>query len=154
MDKKQYMAAYRLANPEKWKRTPEQQAAVNARRRELYSLEEPRRVEARKQARAWQVDNPEKRKAQRLKPYGLTLAQFRSIMKAQNDACAICGMTDQSKPNRFPLVDHCHTTKAVRGLLCMQCNQALGKFNDNPDLLRKAADYLDASRSPGLSGAT
>jgi hypothetical protein len=39
-------------------------------------------------------------------------------------------------------VDHDHETKHVRGLLCANCNTALGKFHDNPDLLYRAADYL------------
>jgi hypothetical protein len=40
-------------------------------------------------------------------------------------------------------VDHNHETGALRGLLCCDCNQALGKFQDSRDILLKAIRYLD-----------
>ncbi len=61
------------------------------------------------------------------------------VFAAQNGVCAIC-----SRPpgKRRLAVDHWHTTKAVRGLLCVQCNTAIGKLNDDPELLRRAIAYL------------
>ncbi len=53
--------------------------------------------------------------------------------------CDICG-----SPGPRLCIDHCHATSKVRGVLCMNCNQALGKFQDNPDLLGKAKEYLEA----------
>jgi hypothetical protein len=40
-------------------------------------------------------------------------------------------------------VDHCHLTKQIRGMLCLNCNTALGQMKDRPDLLRRAAEYLE-----------
>jgi hypothetical protein len=40
-------------------------------------------------------------------------------------------------------IDHCHATKAVRGLLCRACNSGLGHFRDNPALLLTATLYLE-----------
>jgi hypothetical protein len=41
------------------------------------------------------------------------------------------------------MVDHCHKTGIVRGLLCVQCNLAIGQFNDNPEIVKIAAKYLE-----------
>lgn len=41
-----------------------------------------------------------------------------------------------------PHVDHCHDSKAVRGLLCNRCNSVLGLCQDSPSLLANLAKYL------------
>ena len=40
-------------------------------------------------------------------------------------------------------IDHNHSTGQIRGLLCSLCNFGIGYLKDSPDLLRKAAQYLD-----------
>jgi hypothetical protein len=60
---------------------------------------------------------------------------------ARQKGCSICG---REEPNRRLALDHDHRTGKLRGLLCHNCNQALGKFQDDPALLRKAAAYLEA----------
>lgn len=69
--------------------------------------------------------------------YGITLDQYAAMLEAQNGLCALC---EQREPKH---IDHCHETGRVRGLLCPSCNTALGKFDDNPALLRKAMSYLE-----------
>ncbi len=60
------------------------------------------------------------------------------MMQEQGNACATC-----LKPlNVNYHVDHNHETGQVRGLLCKLCNWALGHAQDNPDTLRRMADYL------------
>lgn len=39
--------------------------------------------------------------------------------------------------------DHCHKTLKYRGRICNRCNSGLGFLQDNPALLRAAADYLE-----------
>jgi hypothetical protein len=56
--------------------------------------------------------------------------------------CGIC-LTPLAEVSKI-CVDHCHTTGAVRGLLCNRCNQGLGYFGDDPDTLVRAAQYLSA----------
>lgn len=71
------------------------------------------------------------------KRYGLTKEAFLQLYESQAGGCAICGA-----PHAL-CVDHCHSTGVVRGLLCDSCNNGLGRFRDNPDSLRKAAEYLE-----------
>jgi hypothetical protein len=76
--------------------------------------------------------------------YGLSVDDYENMTAAQGGVCAICGESNPS--GRRLAVDHNHATGAVRKLLCATCNTALGQMRDNPDLLRKAADYLEAHR--------
>lgn len=85
--------------------------------------------------------------------YGLTEDAYNALRRKQNGRCAICQKSEKEakRPGRSRLngkatvglvVDHDHSTGAVRGLLCNRCNRATGAFEDNPDLLIAAAKYL------------
>ncbi len=81
--------------------------------------------------------NPEQFRGYDLrKKYGLTLTQFRELAKAQNHKCAIC------LKRKKLCVDHCHDTGRVRMLLCSDCNLGIGRLNDSPTLLLRAAKLL------------
>lgn len=74
--------------------------------------------------------------------YGLTLAAFDALLTDQNYRCRICWellFIDTTH------VDHDHDSGAVRGLLCPNCNLALGHFRDDPWRLRQALAYLAAA---------
>lgn len=80
--------------------------------------------------------------AQRL--YGLLPVTYRRMVEAQGGLCAIC----QRPPGKKRLgVDHNHATGRVRALLCARCNTAIGALRDDPDICRRAADYLTLWRS-------
>jgi hypothetical protein len=69
---------------------------------------------------------------------------------SQNGVCAICGSPPTgTRSHGLLAIDHCHDTLKIRGLLCNNCNNGLGRFKDNPDSLRKAADYLE---NPPVNG--
>ncbi len=77
--------------------------------------------------------------------YGLTLEQRDSLLAAQGGTCGLC-----KRPIEFrsggASVDHCHSSKKIRAILCPHCNRGLGHFFDNPELLRAAALYIEKHR--------
>ena len=94
--------------------------------------------------------NPERarlkaRKCQIKRDYGITYEQYISMIKRQGGACSICGEQETVVTKgtlRKLSVDHDHVTGKIRGLLCTGCNQALGLFQDNIDILISAISYL------------
>lgn len=75
--------------------------------------------------------------------YDITLEEFNSRLSQQNDCCSICGAHYSNSRSGKLAVDHCHKTGKVRELLCISCNGGLGLFKDDPDVLRRAAQYLE-----------
>ena len=73
----------------------------------------------------------------------MTPQDYLKMSEDQQNKCYICGLENKfgSHHNKL-VVDHCHISGAVRKLLCDKCNKGLGQFNDNPELLEKAAKYL------------
>jgi hypothetical protein len=72
--------------------------------------------------------------------YGITQEQFDQMIINQNNKCKICSI--EFKGTKFTHIDHCHDTNRVRGLLCNDCNLAIGQFNDNTDIMDNAIKYL------------
>lgn len=142
-ERREYSREYYQTNREKWRRSPEQQAKHNTKRRERYAADAEYREKKKSEVREYYKADPRRKKAQHLRQFNLTLEQYDAMFEAQHGACAICGYSDTSDPKFFPMVDHCHVTGRVRGLLCSNCNHALGKFKDSPERLRKAAEYLE-----------
>ena len=71
--------------------------------------------------------------------YGLDKNQFTKMIEEQGNSCKICSKDlDTCKA----VVDHCHSTNSVRGILCNSCNVALGLINDDLGWLNKAKKYL------------
>ena len=123
--------------------------------RRNYSAKRDERIAATK---AWRVANPERLAAYtreyRNRPerkralrdlyyrrtYGLSADEVDSMLEAQGGGCAICGQ----RPDRLASLhlDHDHATGAIRGFLCVSCNQGLGQFRDDPRLLASAIEYL------------
>lgn len=75
-----------------------------------------------------------------MRMYGLTSQQVDEMLEK---GCMVCGTTDRGVNKNSLHIDHCHTTQRVRGCLCVRCNQALGHMRDNPELIRRLADYLE-----------
>ena len=73
--------------------------------------------------------------------YGISLDEYNILLEQQDGKCAICGI-HESKVDRNLSVDHNHETGKVRGLLCINCNSALGMFKDDYQIILKAVKYL------------
>lgn len=73
--------------------------------------------------------------------YGITSTDYTAMARAQRWRCAICARPPYPTGSRL-VVDHCHRTQRVRGLLCHTCNAALGLMGDHPERLERAAQYL------------
>lgn len=67
--------------------------------------------------------------------FGISVNKYDSYF--ENAVCSICGI-DSSL-----VLDHCHETGKIRGVLCRACNMALGLLGDNINGLRKAVEYLN-----------
>lgn len=73
--------------------------------------------------------------------YSISLEFFNALRDFQGYKCAMCKRAEVDFKANLA-VDHCHKTGEVRGLLCWLCNKRLGKFSDDHDLLRAAAEYV------------
>jgi hypothetical protein len=100
-------------------------------------------------AMQWYRDNPgrtiaNKRRFNLEKIYGITLADYDALMRKQAGVCAVCRKAPAGRHSRDVrlVVDHCHKTGVTRGLLCNNCNRAIGLLGDDPILLRRAIAYL------------
>lgn len=61
-----------------------------------------------------------------LKFFKLTIPEWDAIEAWQSLCCFICG--NKQKSGKRLATDHSHHTGLVRGLLCSQCNRALGRI--------------------------
>lgn len=76
------------------------------------------------------------------KKYGINLTEYNQMLDDQHHGCKICGK-DKQQNGKDLAVDHCHSTGKVRGLLCSNCNAALGYFEEDQNRMRLAMQYLD-----------
>lgn len=115
------------------------------------------------QTKNWSQMNPDKkreneRRARFRQRYGISVEEYLALLDRQNGLCAICGRAERHvyKDGRSPAlsVDHNHQTGACRGLLCKNCNNAIGLLDDNPELIRRALHYLQGSTNGDIHVCT
>jgi hypothetical protein len=78
--------------------------------------------------------------------YGITSEEVQSFLRKQDNACAICH--DKFSEASLPYIDHDHASGWVRGLLCRDCNFAIGLLREDIDRFQFAVDYLVANAVP------
>lgn len=97
--------------------------------------------------RRWAEANPEtlaaaKRDSDLRRLYGISAADYDAMFESQRGLCAVC---ERPPGARRLHVDHDHATGAVRGLLCSNCNTAIGKLREDPVVFARAVSYLEAA---------
>jgi hypothetical protein len=109
-----------------------------------------------KEHRRWVEDNPERVQgyrekdswtiAKRCARRNITPEQLVDMYEQQEECCAICKKHIELDNSA---IDHNHATGEFRGVLCKQCNRALGMFGDSISTLRNAVEYLEDFGSYG-----
>ncbi len=129
-DEKAYKKAYYEKNKEK----------INAQKKS-YNEKNKEKIKAEK--KAYREKNKDRLRNKELKRnFGISLHEYNLMHTEQKGKCACCGIHQNELTKKFA-VDHDHDTGLIRGLLCNNCNLALGKLGDNIEGLMKALNYLE-----------
>jgi hypothetical protein len=165
--RREYMRAWRKANPEKIKASKIRYQAEGRKNQNGKEYKEARQESARRwraknpgysvkwrnanpeKARAWYEANFDKisdqnKRAALKRVYGLTLEQRDELFAKQGRACGVCKSATPGSTKGWH-IDHCHNTKRVRGIFCNHCNLMLGYAKDNEATLASAIEYLRKS---------
>lgn len=122
--------AYREANKER----------ERARTRTYY---EANKEHLRQMDKIWSEANKGRiQAAERKRRYGISAEQWDAIYRVQGGCCALCRVDLSSLPAKAIHVDHCHATNKMRGILCHDCNTALGKLGDTAESIMRVYQYL------------
>lgn len=114
--------------------------ARNAAQRK-WAKENPEKIRA--MGKSWALRNPERIRLSHVqRTYGISELEYATLWMVQCGKCAIC--TEPMETGNIH-VDHDHETNRVRGLLCSNCNRAIGLFGDDLTVVLAAGDYLGES---------
>lgn len=92
----------------------------------------------------WAAANSDQKHDAHLKrTFGIDLVEYNRLLEAQQGVCAVCRQPETSKVSKRLCVHHDHATGKVIALLCRRCNIAMGQLNDDPVLLRRAAELQE-----------
>jgi hypothetical protein len=94
----------------------------------------------------YQADPVKAAELRRAHASGAGVEEYKRLQNLYGNLCNICGTKDKIGGKSLAY-DHDHKTKKFRGFLCINCNQGLGKFFDNIELLECAIKYLSKGES-------
>jgi hypothetical protein len=86
-----------------------------------------------------------RRKQKQKKRYGITPTQFNQMLADQDSVCAICKKPEKKQINGRTAslcVDHDHGSGVIRGLLCRNCNTAIGLLGEDLTVIGRALAYV------------
>ena len=161
--RKQYYEAHKermMQNKKEWDKTHKEEIIAyrnvtreekNRKQREVYnSAEKHQYYEANKEeikakVKARNRAHPEAKKLQYIKArYNLTADEYSVLLSQTGGICPVCKKAFGNTKLRRPVIDHCHRTNAIRGIICGKCNVSIGKLYDDYDTLLRAAEWVKA----------
>jgi hypothetical protein len=83
--------------------------------------------------------------------YGTTPEEYQNLLKQQNYKCVICNIEFVMEPRnnaRYPHLDHEHSSGWIRGILCSNCNHAIGLLGEDIERMEKAVEYIISNSAP------
>jgi hypothetical protein len=83
--------------------------------------------------------------------WNLSAEQYEEMIARQDGKCFLCLTPIPETSTGRLVVDHDHETGAMRKAICHSCNVGLGMFYDKPELLRKAAEYIEESKRQSVA---
>jgi hypothetical protein len=137
----QYKASYKKQNEQRYERDKSEGFA----RQKAYREKNKDRIKTR--MRSWASANRARLNAYRMRQhyknkYGLTPEEKVELLISQDNRCACCN-SDSPNHKQGWVVDHCHSSGKVRGILCQPCNLTLGKVKESKQHLQKLIEYLE-----------
>ena len=131
-------------------RSPKMKHGLTSYCRECHNIDQLKcrsKPEAQERNRLYRRKNRLKERDRQLrKLYGITIEDFNSMFSNQGGKCKCCS-AHQTELKKSLVVDHCHHRGMVRGLLCEDCNLALGRVKDNTNTLRSMIEYLTENQA-------
>lgn len=81
--------------------------------------------------------------------YGISFIEYKNLLSISGYCCEICGTKEpENAKNKDKLcIDHCHNSNEIRGVLCRNCNSALGMFKENIEVIKQSLKYLEKCQS-------
>lgn len=153
--KREYQRKYRPHYQEKNK---EKLRVYHATYSKTYRLEHKEQLDASYTRWLTSIEGKRTRKNSTLLcTHGITLEAYEALLQKQNGVCAICAEPETRKHQngnvRALSVDHDHTCctedkscgQCIRGLLCSDCNFAIGLLKDSPIIAMSLVAYLRGS---------
>lgn len=138
------MKRYYKANKEKWDASRKKRRdEINAAKRKRYAEDQKTRDYYIAQAKEYRRKNPEAKRRYEIKRlYGISKEDYQLLLADQHGKCGICKLEFTKTPH----VDHCRASGVVRGLLCFNCNRAIGHFQDSVEIIQNAINYLSKDK--------